>query len=532
MKILSIILILSLFTVIACNDEFMEKYPLDKISDQNYWQSTTDVELYTNQFYPYIGGWLNAVNSDDHVYRSRHQYLWNEYVAPQTGGGWAKTDWLQISRCNFALVRMANMEKNALIKVYEGEIRFFRAYFYHDKIKLFGDVPWLEKDLQTNSEELFKARDSRKVVFAHILEDLDFAIANLPITSGSNRLTKYAALAFKAEACLYEGTFRKYHGLGDHEAILRESVNAAEGVIKSGLFKVYSTGDPDDFYKMFVMEDLLNNPEGIMIERFIKDIRMNSNPNVLASQYAGYTKDFVQTFLCTDGLPIFLSSLYKGDAKFGDEFVNRDPRMRSSILTPDRPYKIDGNGIPAKINWPVWDFYCISSYFIIKHLPMITSELERCTFDHFIFRYGKLLVGYAEAKAELGECTQNILDISVNKLRDRVKMPHLTIAVGFKDPNWPNWEVPVSPLINEIRRERRIELCGEGNRWDDLVRWKAGKLIENPLTFKGARDPITGDYRVVYPGYTKRTWLDKLYLYPLPQQELTLNPSLKQNPGW
>ena len=143
----------------------------------------------------------------------------------------------------------------------------------------------------------------------------------------------------------------------------------------------------------------------------------------------------------------------------------------------------------------------------------------------------KLLVTYAEAKAELGEATQEVLDNSINLLRDRVGMPHLMVDVGFEDPNWPNWEVPVTPLINEIRRERRIETAGEGTRWEDLVRWKAGKLIENPLTYVGATDPETGEYRVIYPGNT-RTWNDKLYLYPIPVQELSLNPQLTQNPGW
>ncbi len=111
-------------------------------------------------------------------------------------------------------------------------------------------------------------------------------------------------------------------------------------------------------------------------------------------------------------------------------------------------------------------------------------------------------------------------------------MPHLTVDVGFVDPDWPDWEVPVSPLINEIRRERRIETCAEGVRWDDLLRWKAGKRLEDPLTYKGARDPNSNnEYRIVYPGFT-RTWDDKNYLLPIPTQELSLNPELEQNPGW
>jgi hypothetical protein len=124
------------------------------------------------------------------------------------------------------------------------------------------------------------------------------------------------------------------------------------------------------------------------------------------------------------------------------------------------------------------------------------------------------------------------LDKSINLLRDRVGMPQMTTNVAFTDPNWPNWEVSVTPLINEIRRERRIELAAEGFRFDDLRRWKAGKLLDNIKTYVGARNPGTNDYRILYPGKT-RIWVDKLYLYPLPTDELIMNPQLgPQNSGW
>ena len=160
------------------------------------------------------------------------------------------------------------------------------------------------------------------------------------------------------------------------------------------------------------------------------------------------------------------------------------------------------------------------------------NEYIKCTLDDLIYRYGEVLLNYAEAKAELGECDQAVLDKTINKLRDRVGMKHLTTDVGFTDPNWPKWEVPISPLLNEIRRERRVELACEGLRWNDLCRWKAGKLLENIKTYLGPRDPATGEYRVVYPGMT-RTWYDRLYLYPIPTDEFTYNPNLlPQNPGW
>ena len=524
----------------SCNDKFLEKYPLDKINDASFWKTASDVEMYANQFYSDLKNpnyvWQDDNKTDNNGPGSRDTYTWDLYTVPTTGGGWGKADWLGIRRCNYALDRIALMEKSDGLLKSEGEIRFFKAFYYFIKVKTFGDVPWLEHDLQTDSDDLKRARDPRGTVIGNMLKDLDFAIASLPESSGSDRLTKYAALAFKAEVCLYEGTFLKSRNLDGHEALLREAVNACEQVINSGLFSVYSTGKPDeDYFNLFVQYELKGNPEGIMIQRFLEGKRMHNNVRQLGEPHTGYTKNFVESYLCKDGLPISLSPLYKGDAAFGDEFINRDPRMQQSVYNVDRVYRLYGDGSKEYRPMPEFDNnYTPTSYYILKGYSVYEKDRLQlqCIVDDFIFRYGKLLVTYAEAKAELGECTQAVLDVSINKLRDRVGMPHLTTQVGFVDPNWPNWEVPVSPLINEIRRERRIETCGEGLRWDDLVRWKAGKLLEDPLTIRGARDPKTDEYRILYPGFPVRKWDDKLYLWPIPTQEMALNPNLNQNPGW
>jgi starch-binding outer membrane protein, SusD/RagB family len=127
-------------------------------------------------------------------------------------------------------------------------------------------------------------------------------------------------------------------------------------------------------------------------------------------------------------------------------------------------------------------------------------------------------------------------------------MPHLTVAVGFTDPNW---EFPaLSPLLNEIRRERRIELALEGFRFDDLMRWRAHHLLQRPLM--GAKysqfvgkpfNPPLNNILVSSDGYifpylntpaTNGWQFDpaKHYLLPLPTNELVLNPNLEQNPGY
>src|SRR5690606_30062935 len=120
----------------ACNDEYLEKYALDQISDIEFWNTATDIEIYANQFYPDLRdphyNWQHDNISDNNAPGDRHAYSWNEYLIPATGGGWGKSDWQPIRRCNYALVRIAEMDKNDAVLRYEGEIRFFKAFYYHE----------------------------------------------------------------------------------------------------------------------------------------------------------------------------------------------------------------------------------------------------------------------------------------------------------------------------------------------------------------------------------------------------------------
>ncbi|SDN00794.1 RagB/SusD family nutrient uptake outer membrane protein [Kriegella aquimaris] len=536
------IFILTFIGLIAsCNNDFMDRYPPDKINEANYWKTLGDLETYSNQFYAELstsGNWQADNMTDNQGPANRNAFIWNEYVIPSTGGGWGKNDWATIRSCNFFLTHFQTVEGDAeLINTYVGEVRFFRAWNYYGKVKQFGDVPWIDEELNVDSGELNIPRTSRNVVVDSIVADLDFAISNLPETSSENRLTKYAALALKSRICLYEGTWQKYHGLGDFEDLLRKSVEASTEIIDSGNFQIYNTGNPDeDYYNLFIIDELSGNSEAIMIKQYSENLLMSNRVRQLGESGSGFTKDFALTYLSNDGLPIANSTEYQGDNvnDYMQEFENRDPRMKQSIYTPDQPYHITSDGEVQNQEAPQFDNgLCFTGYRIYKQFSPTQRDFEyqRCTLDEFIFRYGEVLLNYAEAKAELGEIDQSDLDLSVNKLRERVNMPSMTLDVGFVDPNWPNWEVPVSDLINEIRRERRVELAAEGFRFDDLMRWKAGKLLEGPNSFLGALDPDTEEYRVLYPGLT-RTWDDKLYLYPVPIQEITLNPNLTQNPGW
>lgn len=201
------------------------------------------------------------------------------------------------------------------------------------------------------------------------------------------------------------------------------------------------------------------------------------------------------------------------------------------------------------------------------------NEADQGIYDMYVFRYAEVLLIDAEAKAELGTINQNDLDKTINRLRARLDNPELPDGKMArlsmnppKDPNSvtitgdPRYGYEVSPLIYEIRRERRIELAFEGFRWDDIVRWKAGKLIENPKTVYGivAGDDVQEQYndyfdsdvfsgvnttsisdwdgevkKLIAPYSSIRKWGDKLYLHPIPKKQISLsNGNLEQNPGW
>jgi hypothetical protein len=470
-------------------------------------------------------------------------------TATMTGTG---TNWnfSMIRNCNFFLANYAKAAVSDSIKnEYVGETLFFRANEYWKKVKAFGDVPYINTYITDTSKSLlYSSRMPHQQVMDSVLSDLNFAVAHLAvIPAQTGRINKYAALALKARVCLWEGTYRKYFtGAGDPSAYLQGAVDAAEQLMNSGAFHLYSTGHPQsDYYNLFIQEDLSKNPEAILPMLYLPNILMNDIDRQLSQNGDGYSKDFVRSFLCTDGLPTALSSLYQGDNTPDDEVKNRDPRYPQQIGT--RGFDLlsgDTISLPriGTTNTST-GYQCIKG----RSNSSVAYNAGASSYDFFIFRYAETLLIEAEAKAELGQCTQTVLDNTINLLRDRVGMPHMIIASLVKDPNSDFPALPV--LLDEIRRERRIELGSEGFRFDDLHRWHAGTVINNPETILGMKlTPAlktqypasqvssivvdANDYIRVYPNFTTRTWDDKMYLFPIPTQEITLNPAIHQNPGW
>lgn len=576
------IMYMAAFTGVFSACYVTDKSPIDSMTDASYWKTVQDLKLYANGLY----GNLDAPSvtkdntSDNCVTTNYSSWLFNELTIPATAGdaGWS---WTNIRSCNFFLQRYQTVDgTESEINQYVAEVRFFRALDYYGKIKSFGDVPWYEKDLKTtDTDELYKARDSRDYVLGKVIEDLEFAIEWLPDygKQESGRLTKDAARTQLARICLYYGTYKKYHneaGSPTSEELLNKAVSLSAEIINSGNYEIVKGSDsgcgqsPFDGYPLyysnqFVQEDLSSNKEAILARYYEDGVLMHETGRQAGSNGTGLSKDFVESFLCIDGQPISVSSLYQGDASLENEFVNRDPRMYQIIDNKHKPYTII-NGEKQINPYPVCGANdAVTGYPCVKYRSPLQAQWEanKTTYDWFVYRYAEVLLINAEAHAELGTCTQDVLDKTINLLRDRVEMPHMTTN-PIADPAAIDYGYTVTPLIYEIRRERRIELIAEGHRLDDLKRWNAMKVLENPKTMLGIR--ITDAVRTQYEGNVVfggsegrptveyqgniylyqypskslndagRKWSanDKRWLSPLPTDELVLNPNLTQNPGW
>ncbi len=582
-------ILLTCVLLVSCNDEFLDRSPLDEISAETFWNTENDLRVYNNRIYDYArsdndvpilmghdagfsshrwGIWYIDEFTDNiaprHSRHTRYQQVragkHNVPSGPQWFG-YRNNGWRFIRTINIGLENYGNASVTQEVKdIYAAEARLFRGWFYADKVSKFGDAPWLDRELSIDSEELYAPRTPRSEVMQNVLADLNFATQHLPDDwgdgGGPGRLNRWAALLVKSRVCLFEGTWQKYHGGSGAEMWLQEAANAAKELMDNGPYDLYMTGDPEHDYHAIhrTTDDLTGVPEVMYWRRYERGIFTNHVQSYHRGYNGGATKSMVEDYLCTDGLPITLSPLYKGDAQIEDVFENRDPRLRQTILHPEdvsyyqynrndsRPYPrltgMDG-GLRIETGYHIVKVYDVNT----AHATYNTSNTPA-----IIMRFGEALLNYAEAMAELGTITQEDLNISINRLRQRAGMPDLDMANVPVDPRYEN--DGVSPLIVEIRRERRIELFMEGFRYEDLRRWKQGKKLEAPDLGIRFDDAAVARYEkanvmtsmvdgVPYIDVYKGTDFEspvfdesKHYLWPIPLSVISQNPNVQQNPGW
>jgi hypothetical protein len=568
----------------GCKKNYLDITPPNKIDAQVFFNNATDLQVYTNGFYDQVPvayglvytAYTDDASSDNILPLQTTDRVKGARVVPvaRGAGGWSFT---ALRSINYFLGNYGKCPDVAAKLKYGGIARYFRAYFYYDKVKTFGDVPLYTHVLTADDPDLYRARDSRTVVMDTVLADLNYAIANIPKQVQLNTISGYTALALKARACLFEGTWRKYHDIANYQTMLTEAASAADALISSGAYKLYTTGGPTTAYRDLFARIDQDATETILAKDVIKGIPPTNGINYFMTSATGgaygITKDMINSYLMKDGTRFTDIPNYQ-TKQFYEEMQNRDPRLTQTTAGPD--FAAYGETVREPINLSI----TTTGYRVTKALSTRDQWVSNGGYsDLILFRYAEALLVYAEAKAELGTLTQADLDRSVNLLRARAGMPNMNLAAANANPDpfllaqYPNVDKGTNKgIILEIRRERRIEMFNEGLRWDDLMRWKEGKKIEQPLlgiyfpslgSFDFNNDGKTDVYlhngnatgapvgtssivNVTQKALTSVTFgnffplkgitikfdENKDYLYPLPSEDITLNPKLTQNPGW
>ena len=546
--------------------------PKDQIADGNYWQEASDFKLFANQFYGWTRDFSNSVYDAPHsdkrsdliLDKSGTNVYSNGTNSIPTGDNNYTDNYNRIRRTNILLQKAESYGNQSDIEQYIGEAKFFRAYCYFELLQLYGDVIITKKPLDVTDPEMKVARNDRSEVVDFMIQDLKDAAGQLPLTSAveNGRVGSEGAWAFLSRVALYEGTWQKFRG---NEArgkeLLDVAAKAAKEVINSKNFSLYTPailGDSAQKY-MFILEDVKSNPAGLLKASNTEYIFSRRHDETLNPIGKNITKEclanaqqiaqkFAALYLCQDGLPIEKSSLYlfKVDGIIAHEYQNRDNRMLYTLCVPGGYYWSNEN---SRVNWTS-DAADKASASIKGYSPANGSgyanqkwAAERKVqtnsegYDYPVIRYAEVVLNYAEEVYERDDAiSDDDLNISLNLVRNRINKSMPKLSNNLVTANGLN-------MREEIRRERTVELFNEGFRIDDLKRWKTAET-EMPKDFLGIKWTGT-EYATKWPnvsyaknsdGYiileTGRKWESKHYLYPLPTDQLQLNPNLKQNPGW
>ena len=567
--------------MLASCDDLLNKTPQATLSPDSFFSTESELQAFSNNFYtvlPSTG--LYNENCDNYIGTNLISEIRDGRTIPSSGSGWSFTD---LRKFNTLIDYSVNCKDEAVRNRYVGLARFFRAYFYSEKIKRYGDVPWYDTQLGSNDPALYKPRDSREYVMTKMLEDIDFAIANLPDSKSLYTITKWTALALKSRFCLFEGTYRKYHGINEYDHDWRYYLElsaeaSAEFMNKSGYTLHTEEGPQKSYLALFTSENALQD-EVILARNYNAQysvVHSSANYTLVGSMgRPGMTKKIVDSYLMKDGSRFTDKSGYK-TMQFVDETKNRDPRLSQTIRTPGY------TRIGATVQVAPDIASSITGYQPIKYVTTTDKDAyDKSDIDLIIFRTAEIYLNYAEAKAELGSLTQNDIDISIKKLRDRVGMPNLSVSDANASPDpylesevtgYPNVTGDNKGVILEIRRERTVELAQEGFRYYDMMRWKEGKRFEQPLY--GMYFPGPGEYDLdgdgnpdvclyedavpsgvksnlkyklgveiilsegtkgyINPHDKEASWNEERdYLYPIPTDDRFLTKgALTQNPGW
>jgi len=591
------VLIMILALTSSC-DDILDKTPQDALTVEQAFVTEQNLLMYINSLYemrctfppasaiygsPETSGYYRMLWVGENVtdLTSNGSFV-EDYISPGffTSNMEDYWTWDELRKINYFLDNYKRSEAPENIKNhYAGIARWFRAKFYFDKVKRFGDVPWYGRTLGSKDEDLYKARDPRVLVMDSVLADLNFACANINPTKDntSTVITKWVALGLKSRICLFEGTFRKYHpeiGLsGTANTWLQYAADAAQEVMESAQYSIYSKNKPDkDYHDLFISDNPVSTE--IMLCQAFSETELvfhgatNFYSNIRGQYMSSLIKRFVNTYLNIDGSR-FTDIPGYDTIFFTREVKNRDLRLSQTIRTP-MYVRTDGT-TPAP-----YGPYSQTLYHPIKwsHPDPYFDAVTRNVNALSLMRYTEIVLNYAEAKAELGTFTEADWNNTIGLLRKRAGITNTampgTLDSYLKDNFYEN--VTSIPIM-EIRRDRAIELIYENFRYDDLVRWKQAHNLTKindgiyvpemnklyDLTDDGTYDiawvtqvpanRVPGVFYMVIdntllklkegtkgnilvkPNMVKE-FPDYKYFHPIPYLQLQLNTNLVQNEGW
>lgn len=486
--------------VVSCD---LAEQPKAKAGRDMIFGSETGLLTYTNGFYEYLPDYDNAhkqnITMDNAAKNATGTYEVGAYTT-NTSTSWS---WGSIRNVNYFLKYNTSSNVSEPIRNnYSGIARLFRAYLYFNKLVQYGAVPWIDIPLEPDSPELFKTQDSRDVIISKMIEDLDFAAANITedkITPNSNRVNRWTALFFKSRVCLFEASFRKYHATGSKygkeylkdckitaEELYRQAADAAQKIIEKGPYRLY-TGTPyangrGSYRELFISDNAVS--QEVMLSLALDPVLQLGEANWYynSSTYGPHlcmTHAFAKTYLNLDGTPY---NDKKGDTykTFAEETSGRDYRLNQTIRGADYTCKDkEGVFVPTPANMTG---HSLTGYQFTKYvMDDISFDGGRTNYNDVpIARYAEVLLNYAEAKAELGTLTDADWEKTIGALRGRAGITGgLDKKPTTADPYMMSIYTGVTdPVILEVRREREIELILEGLRLNDLKRWACGKLWE------------------------------------------------------
>lgn len=604
-----LILLLSLFALNGCED-YLNKYPLDKPSNETFYSNKSEIIMAVNACYNYIASrveWPSfatqfsletvtdiAANRYGSSYFSAFKLGTLASNSPLPSAEW-KYFYSGINRANSLIEGMVKAEASTdpvLYKRVKSEARVIRAICYMNLIQEFGDVPLISKFINAD-EALSISKTPKNEILDFIYTELDEAAPDLPTkytnTEDRGRITSGAALAMKARIALYNKDYTTAR-------------QAAKAVIDLNVYKLYSS-----YRDLFTRKGEYCD-EIILDLQFMPKERENNFHYFAAPRNSGGqsqsfpTEDLVVSFECTDGMTVSESPLYNPT----NPFVNRDPRLKGAIILPrvwdgttiktngtvfngieymsskEVLYAADGKTVLSSslsqkektvldtktnttiANQDVTNAYASrTGYCTYKYMEEVNVLTPNNCYTNFILcRYPEILLIYAEASVELNLIDQTVLD-AINMARARAYGNTNSSGVtNISATNYPKVNSSSQADLRKIiRRERKVELCFEGFRMEDLKRWgileKALNLRKNygrPDNFTKLevtdKPLIDNDGLVTLPYATHRYGLtneatklryfevfgaitNKAYLYPIPLGEIQLNPNLlPQNDGY